>query len=86
MELCECGMTITHYGLKKHKTTDLHKRLFEKKANVKDGDLPTVIKCECGMTISKLNLLRHKKSDRHTRLMKKKHDRELTEEKTTIIF
>ena len=86
LELCECGMTITHYGLKKHKTTDLHKRLFEKKANVKDGDLPTVIKCECGMTISKLNLLRHKKSDRHTRLMKKKHDRELTEEKTTIIF
>lgn len=30
-EKCECGMIITHYGMKKHKNTDRHKKLMEKK-------------------------------------------------------
>jgi hypothetical protein len=29
-EKCECGMIITHYGMKRHKNTDRHKKLMEK--------------------------------------------------------
>jgi prophage antirepressor-like protein len=31
-EKCECGMIITHYGMKRHKNTDRHKKLMEKKS------------------------------------------------------
>jgi molybdopterin converting factor small subunit len=29
-ELCECGMIISHYGMKRHKGTDRHLKLMEK--------------------------------------------------------
>jgi len=58
--------------MKKHKTTDLHKKLMEKKKNAKEDDEPSQVPCDCGMNISVKNLLRHKKSERHKRLMVKK--------------
>jgi MSV199 domain len=72
LEQCECGMTITHYCMKKHKTTDLHKKLMEKKKNAEADDEPSQVPCDCGMNISVKNFLRHKKSERHKRLMVKK--------------
>lgn len=78
LEVCECGMTVTHYGMKKHQKSKSHQRLMEQKENndgIDNEDLPRDkqrTECECGMIVSRPNLLRHTKSDRHRRLMEKK--------------
>ena len=73
LELCECGMTITNYCMKRHKTSASHARLMEKKNNpeiIEDESSRT--KCECGMVVSTPNLRRHTNSKRHKRLLDKK--------------
>jgi len=75
LELCECGMTITNYCMKRHKTSASHARLMEKKNNpeIKEDELNRT-KCECGMIVSTPNLRRHTNSDRHKRLLDKKKE------------
>ena len=72
LELCECGMTISHYGMKKHKKSASHLRLIEKKNNPDvEDDTSSRTNCVCGMIVSTKNLPRHTNSDRHKRLMQK---------------
>ena len=76
LELCDCGMTITNYCMKKHKTSASHLRLMEKKNNPElKPDESSRTKCICGMVVSTPNLRRHTNSNRHVRLLKKLEDK-----------
>jgi len=69
-EKCECGLTVTHYQMNKHKKTEKHTILMEIKNNnqseVLDADKK---RCDCGMVISLPCLQKHVKSTRHKMFM-----------------
>ena len=70
--MCECGLTLTHYCLKKHQKTVTHTERME------HIDEPIVeaskerVKCDCGMVIARSGVNRHLKTERHEKLMKQK--------------
>ena len=71
-EKCECGMTVTHYGMKRHKKSERHADLMKKLQNPSNKEAESKKeKCECGMTITIKSMKKHKKSNRHAEQMKK---------------
>ena len=75
IELCECGMPISHYMLSSHRKKDEHKKLLELKNNLDEHNetLPEANKkviCECGMIMNKSSIRNHKKKKTHENAMK----------------
>jgi len=65
-EKCECGLTVTHYRMNKHKKTKKHIILMEIKNNNQTVILDANKKrCDCGMVITLRCLQNHVKSNRH---------------------
>lgn len=75
IELCECGIPVTHYMLSSHRKKDEHKKLLELKNNLDKHNetLPEANKkviCECGMIMNKSSIRNHKKKKTHENAMK----------------
>lgn len=65
-EKCECGLTVTHYQMNKHKKTEKHTMLMNIKNNNQMENLEADKKlCDCGMVISLPCFEKHIKTKRH---------------------
>ena len=76
LELCECGMPVTHYKLSSHRKTEEHKKLLELRNNLDEynkgvtNEASKKVVCECGMIMNKSSIKNHKKKKTHEKAMK----------------